>query len=460
MRNTFVATLALLLMALIFVPATTAQEISDEELNRLCPALVDAAYAQFGANCGNVEVGDTCYGFTGAAAYDDITGLLNENYLTPSQRVSLSENEVIDIDEFDFFADIFGISMKEIRADLPVALGETVKVIGFNEVRLEGGVRPEEQVMLPDSPLPVNAGGAEVFSVPPGYGDEVSEPVGVAPLNEPLFADAKSPAEDWVRVYFEHPGRIGIDASAWVRVADIVGDVDLAALPVYGPDDRTISQEIYLTNDTTTVRCEAAPPHLIMVIAPEGIESTIYINDAELVVTDTVLIEVVPRDNALRVVNQDTSNYTPEPTVTQNGINPNDRALLHCIVVAGFMECEDIVLPSGYEAFLCLVEGGNLGIDDNNTLDWTLDPECGGAINAGPVSAELANRLANSLTNLPPNVTGRPIEVFIVIIPSGVGPVQPIIRRVKINDIVEFERLCAEGVIPADICAAEGFGSN
>ena len=459
MRNSTVATLLILLFGLVFVPATMAQEISNEELNRLCPAVVDAAYAQFGANCGNVEVGDACYGNIGATAYDDITGLVSDRFLTPSNVVPLTDIEVVDSEQFDFFTEVFGITMKEIRADLPVALGQEVKIIGFNDIRLEGGVRPDEAVQLPDEALAVNAGGAEVFSVPPGY-NETSEPVGVAPLSEPLFADAQSPDGAWVRVYFEHPGTIGIDASAWVQVADIVGDVDVTALPVFGPDDRTISQEIYLTNSNDLSECEQVPPNLIYVQSPEGIESTIYINDAELVITDTVLIEVVPRNNTARVLGQDNQNYVPEPTTTQNGINPNDRALLHCIVVAGFMECEEgNVLPSGFEAYLCLIESGNLGLDDDNTLDWSLDPSCGGPLDVGPVPQSRAERLQNSLTGLPQNVTERPFEIFIIVQPSGVD-VEPIIRRVKINDIVEFERLCAEGVISPEICAQEGFGSN
>jgi len=428
--------LIVILLSVWFTTSVVVQAqddtLTDTDFQELCQAFVDASYAQLSSNCANVPEGTACYGFNGSLAFLEIDGAVSPDFVDPAQQQVLLDLEATRTELFDFLEEVWGIVLVNVDANLPVALpGRRGTFLLFGEVRTERDTENPDVVELPDTPVSLNATGADLYNFPPGY-EEPSQIVGTAP-STPLQADVISPDGEWLRVYFIYQSQLGERASAWVQLSDVQGTIDTSTLPVMGPEDRTIMQDYYLINGFQTPDCEATPPNMILVQGPNGIEMDTYVNDAPIRTTGVSLLRVIDGEETIEVDNEQI--YVGRT--------------LEIFVLSGFAQVRPggTIVPAGHKAFICLEGPEDRGIDDQvNDLFVTDDCPWSGAVRASREELDFFNEFIEG------KIPGVSVpDIFVV---SGIGGPVIELRLEDLADLVIFRQLCEQGILPPEICEA------
>lgn len=423
-------TMIIAIILLVMAPAAVMGQNVDE----LCRQFITQAFQELGSACANLNDEEACYGYGDLAVTffadgeprqeldllteaGERTPLLNE---TATTTVESYEAARFQLDRQTPEDSQWGVGIQLVRGNLPRQLSQNNMVfVQFGGTRVENSVFPDEAVVIPDAPVTVSFSSIALFTSPEGFDYLTqSERIDTLAGGGTLEADAVSPDGAWARVFYRYERPYGERATAWVRVDDLVDATGVDTLPVFGPDDRTAMQDVFLVNDNFGFNgnpCEAVPEPAILVQGPSEIETDFYIDNAPFRITSTAHFRhISPR--ALRVTSIDG-------------------------VVQIFPESEnEIVLPAGYTAVLCLTPPDDLGIDGQNN-DREIDQDCPDNRIEGPI-CDVPGLLAG-IGELPSNV------ITPVIIPSCInfsttgGPVTEL--RYPPGILQRLVRLCESG---------------
>jgi hypothetical protein len=440
MARFFWRSLTLSILVLILVPTM----VFGQNIEALCRTFINEAYRDLGTNCANLNNDEVCYGL---GSFGEITTTFyvdgqsqivrDDIFGEPSERISLIDpDEISSVESITteaFFLDQdndsedenrWGVANFTIQANLPRQLEQNnVVYILFGGGRIENGVLPEDSLILLEEPVElIVSTNTALFGSPIGLGYTVpSDQVGS--ISGSIQADGISPDGSWLRIFFLYERDFGERATAWVQVADIDDTTGIDTLPVIGPDTYTPMQKIFLTNSFNNPICDNVPPPGLLIQGPDEIETDVMVNNVPIRVTSTVLIEQL---SAIRVRITSISGIVRLFSDTGN---------------------QD-VLPPGYSRVLCLTpEESSLGIDELEN-DRGYDEECPEG------EADILAR--GDFAGLPSNILNYRIPNLSLICPSGVGS-PPCTIQLPPSAAARIERLCAIGVIPANVCTRFGF---
>jgi SH3 domain-containing protein len=116
-----------------------------------------------------------------------------------------------------------------------------------------------------------------------------------APVGTELAADGTSSDGGWLRV-------LNGDQLAWISKQVVAAkDGDLGTLPVIGSNTRTLMQSIFLKTGETTASCTDAPPSMLMIQAPGGMNASINVNGVDIRFDGSLVVHVSD-DHTMQVV--------------------------------------------------------------------------------------------------------------------------------------------------------------
>ena len=414
-----------MIFSVVFGTAVSAQDDAD-----VCPTLVDLALANVGNSCANMGRNSVCYGF------DDVEAnfIDDSELLQPADRAGLEHLASLQTMPFDAENEKWGISVLNVQANLPNTLpGEAVKMLLLGDVRIEEETAMEYRLRLPEDALEVSVMTemADLVDTPIEFGVVQLKVVGNVAAGETLLADGVSPSGDWVRVTYEFATEYGQKATAWIHGDDLAEEITLTDLPTIGPSSYTAMQAFYFSTGIGIAECNELPPSSLLVQGPENIEVEIRANGADVRITSTVLLQTSANDDMMRLT-------------TLSGIarvNPDTA--------------EELLIPAGYSAVICLDGPYNLGVA-NNENDFVSGMECGWSLTGGMTQDDLSR--LGSLENIPGNLLNYDIVIRELVCASGVGGVVCQYRYGDPGYDEALVGLCEAGLIDPEICLTVASG--
>ena len=291
-----------------------------------CPDLVRRALLAVNENCVNVDRNAACYGYNMVKAgfVDDVSG---DFFSSPSDRAEVVLLETLGTSPMDVEREIWGVAMMNLQANIPNAIpGQNVKFILIGDTVIEndvepGDVRPSVDPLdaMTMTRLNVRSGASTNFNV-----------LGIVEAGITLQADGLSPDENWLRVVYN--GAIGWVAREW-----ITGD-GLDDLPVLDSSTRAPMQAFYLRTGVGAPECDEAPQDALLVQGPDAITVEMTINGADINLSSTMAVRVVPGETEAEDV-------------------------LEITAVSGSVEVEGVTVDAGEKTTLCLAPAINDGLD-------------------------------------------------------------------------------------------------
>lgn len=248
-----------------------------------CPALVQQALAELGANCDSLERNSACYGYNRVDA--TFAESVAENFFsTPADRSALNLLDTIQTAPLDETLQAWGIAVMNVQANVPNSLpGQAVTFILLGDVQVENAVAPEDALQLADAVSVTTITGANIRS----SATTNANIVGSVPAGTELAADGLSADQGWLRVlYASGPG--------WISRQLVDAAVDVSGLPIIKAESRTPMQAFYFRTGVGDPVCEESPPSLLVVQGPNGVKVDITANGADIRIGSTIALRILP----------------------------------------------------------------------------------------------------------------------------------------------------------------------
>lgn len=248
-----------------------------------CPALVQQALSELGANCDSLARNSACYGFNRVdATFSE--SVADGFFSTPADRSLLTQLNTIQTAPLDEALQAWGIAVMNVQANVPNTLpGQAVTFILLGDVQVDNAVAPEDALQLADPVTVTTSTGANIRS----SATTNANIVGSVPSGTELAADGLSADQQWLRVlYGTGPG--------WIsrQVVNAADGVD--SLPVIKSESRTPMQSFYFRTGVGAPTCEASPPSLLVVQGPNGVKVDITANGADIRIGSTIALRLLP----------------------------------------------------------------------------------------------------------------------------------------------------------------------
>lgn len=426
-RFCFLALLTLATLAIALVPGRFMAEAQ----SNVCVNVENRVAADVGRNCSDLAPSEACYGYSEVSSLL-LDGVTSSPLSEPGDTVPLAETLLLESSGLDLQNDLWGAAPMHVQGDIPMALpGRGLTMTTFGQVTVGNGVLAEDSggaYLYPEEALAVKTSGAATLY---DEADSASEVAGTADADTELLADAISSDGAWVRVYHEWEGRFARRAYAWVNVS-VLETFDASLLPVMVTDPAsrmltneeslTPMQSFYFLGSDEDSACMPTPAGMVMVQSPKNYETRFMVNGAPVMIASTVVFTIV------------------EP-------NRMEMVVLSGMAVLCEGTPNEFVVPQGFAVNLPLsVE----------------DIEIGGTVFSGAVGCDWNNlRLLTQteieaysmLENVPDNIINEEVQLPTVICPSGVGnPVCSIVVT-DATLLATYQRLCADNIITAPVCA-------
>lgn len=264
-------TLLLILMSVVFISSGVligaAQDAS-------CTALVQTAFEQLNTSCANTPGNSACFG----------SGSSN-----PGDTVSLADLQTAQTQS----GEGWGVGLLNVHANVPLALSEQgLKYFMIGDVTVENAV-DAANAFTPVQSFKVTPLVAANLRSGPSTDAKV---LANAPVGTELAADGLSSDGGWLRV-------LNGDQLAWIsRQVVASNDGDLDTLPVIGSNTRTLMQSIFLTTSDITATCTDAPPSMLVVQAPGGMNASINVNGVDIRFDGAIALHAGGDDHDLEVI--------------------------------------------------------------------------------------------------------------------------------------------------------------
>jgi len=367
--------ISLLLLALI-------PQISHAQTNT-CDLLVQTQFVQTSNSCSDIENGAACHGSDANATFTD--AITSDVFDEPGDTVGVTSLEDLLTMPLNIADQTFGVAVMDIKADLPVAFPESVTMLLIGDTQIEGGVEPEEALVLPDEALGVAVlTDSELREEPSATANSVA----VLPGGTALQADGMSADSQWLRVYYRH----GEKVSAWVNVSTIATSADITTLPVITPESRTSMQEMYLLNGQQNP-CPTAPPPMLLIQGPRETEVNLTVNDADIRLHSTIILQSIGASMRLYVLDGSATVFPDTPF--------------------------EILLPEGTFIDLCQLSNLDLGIDDLADDPQVFTEQCLTLQTRSCTEGRVAGFAA--LRQISPNLLNYPLVIPAVCVPAAGG---------------------------------------
>jgi hypothetical protein len=213
-----------------------------------------------------------------------------------------------------------------------------------------------------------------------------------------------------------------------------IGDVEFenAVWPEFDDDGQLLIDEdhpapmqvSFLRNGYDKPECEEAVPPLLLVQGPKDAPVDIRVNGVDIRVGSTVVLQVLPPGNAMRLMT-----FFGMATISPDTIGA-------------------LLVPPGFYATVCLddpADHGGLDEEDNDQI-----PSCPWS-DPLPITQGDLDDLA-SLEDLPENILNYPIDLPEIIQASGVG--QPVTQFVFTDPdaLLAAQEACQAGELSEQIC--------
>ncbi|MCB9450122.1 MAG: SH3 domain-containing protein [Anaerolineaceae bacterium] len=276
----WIAAIALLVGALVLSVPNPGLAQSDAGM---CPALVQQALTELGANCDSLARNSACYGYNRVDA--TFSESVPDNFFsTPADRSTLTQLDTIQTAPLDESLQAWGIAVLNVQANVPNTLpGQAVTFILLGDVEVENAVAPEDALQLAEPINVTTTTGANIRSGPTTRANVI----GSVPENTELAADGLSADQDWLRVmYASGPG--------WISRQIITTDADITSLPVFTAESRTPMQSFYFRTGVGDPVCEESPPSLLVVQGPNDVKVDITANGADITIGSTIVLRLLP----------------------------------------------------------------------------------------------------------------------------------------------------------------------
>jgi hypothetical protein len=255
-----------------------------------CPALVEQAMSELGANCDALDRNSACYGFNRV----DTTFVEAQPegfFANPADRAALIALDTIATAPLDTAAARWGIAVLNVQANVPNTLpGQGVVFLLMGDVAVTNQVAPEDVVQLGEPVAVTSLVAANLRSAP----STNANVVGSVPAGTAFAADGVSPDAGWLRVLYN-------SGPAWVsrQVVDESGEAD--SLPVISRESRTPMQAFQFRTGLGQPTCDESPPSLLLVQGPENVRVDITANGADIQIGSTIVLWLLP-DNRMQLV--------------------------------------------------------------------------------------------------------------------------------------------------------------
>ena len=246
-----------------------------------CSQFLAQALSQLGDNCDALDRNSACYGYTlvQAALTSDAPEIaFNE----PRDRAGLSQVLSLRTSGLDQAQSTWGIAVLNTQANLPGTLpGQGVVMMLLGDAEITGQVRASD---LPEiEPITANVTeSTEGVRVRTGAGFNFNI-IDVIPPGEAVTVEGRSKDGEWLRV-------VANDRAGWMFAELLETPLDPADLIVVEDIIQSPMQAFYFRSGIGSSNCEEAPDSL-MVQSPQGMPVTLTVNESEITISSTVVIE-------------------------------------------------------------------------------------------------------------------------------------------------------------------------
>jgi hypothetical protein len=289
--------IVIILITLIFPPGlSSTAEAQGGDDQQECLALLRQVMTDLSTNCANMDSNTVCYGFEEVAA--TFTDSFPEDYFSePGDRAELTQLASITAAELDLQDEIWGIDVLRVQANVHNALPDDVVYLAVGGVTLENAVEPED-ALLPVEPVSIaTTAEAGLYDAP----DAATAVVDTAATGTTLEFDGVSADGMWLRTYY-YDDEDEQNLLAWVNTDVLDPTVNTDSLPVITADSKTPMQSFFLRNTYDPPQdCSLALPPMLLVQAPEDTPIDITVNGADIRVESTILLQILPPGDVLRV---------------------------------------------------------------------------------------------------------------------------------------------------------------
>ncbi len=269
-----------LMLALILIGlALTAAPLAAQGGGDSCPALVGEALALAEQACAATGRNEACYGSL------RVDASLRDSTLTfeaPADLVPVAAVESLHTAGLDEAADIWGVALLRVQADLPETLpGQNVTLLLLGDVEIANAGSAEASA---GATCDVTVSGGANLRSGPGTQFNV---VGGAAAGDSLSATGRTAAGDWLRVTTE-------SGEAWL-FAELAGvdGCDLGTLPAVEPGAAAASpygpmQAFTFQTGPGEPACAGLPAGSLTVRSPEGVTVHLQANGVDIELGSTV----------------------------------------------------------------------------------------------------------------------------------------------------------------------------
>jgi hypothetical protein len=249
-----------------------------------CAAAIQAAFEQLREGCAGAGGNSACYGSGVTAELADV----DAPFAALGDTVDLGQ--VGWLQTLPISADESGLALLNVHANVPLAVSEQgLKYLMVGNIELENAVDAASAFTPAPSITVTTVVAANLRSAPTTDG----QVLGSVSVGAELPADGLSGDGGWLRVWYN-------DQLAWVSRQIVTGD-GIDALPTLGSNANTLMQSFYLRNGGAASSCSDAPPSMLLIEAPGGMDATITANGATIRFDGAIGLAVLD-DNTMQIV--------------------------------------------------------------------------------------------------------------------------------------------------------------
>jgi hypothetical protein len=314
-----------------------------------CQPLVQQALDQLGDNCDSLDRNNVCYGFSLIQASLADEALAFE---VPRDRAEIGLVTSLRTSPLDENEDTWGIAVLNTQANLPGTLpGQGVIMMLLGETELVDAVDPSTLSTIDPVDATINAPDGARIRTGAGFAFNV---LAVIEDGEAVSVDGRSEDGQWLRL-------VAGDRTGWMFTDLLTLPADMSAdtLPVVEDLIQSPMQAVYFRSGVGAANCEEAPDALV-VQSPQGTRVNLTINEAEVTIGSTIVIETLE----------------------------NNTMVLY--VVDGTAEVNGLVIPQGYKATVPLeeVDGVLRALEDAGVQIFSADGDNSGGGEGGEGDGE------------------------------------------------------------------------
>lgn len=414
-RHYLVCLFCLAILLVLGVSTGLAQEDS------VCTALQATAFTQTGILCATTAPGSMCYGHPNLTAVFEAP-TTPDFFSRPGDQAELAIVESFAASTADTAVtpNTWGVALLNVQASLPTEVingplgGKGAVYVVTGGVEVTDATPPEALVEPMSQGISVSTIAEADLRIAPVALDTPTSTNVVAriPSESEVSADAVTDDGDWVRVVFNNmPG--------WVSRAVIDSSVNLSELSVIGEDNFTPMQSINITPDVPGSACGLVAG--LFVQGPDVVPVDIRVNGVDVRISSSVLF--IPHADGTMSI------YVISGLVT---LFPNDPDLR-------------VSIPPGFKTII-------------NLSDFSFLVGANGVPYIMMTALEM-DEINLYTTDTPENFLHYKAPLLRLVQPSGVGQALVLIQvedRSNNNGLAAAFQACADGDIPADICAILG----